>query len=86
VHGAEAKLVGDGATMDVLGSRYHRVPTGIVRSVHARYPRTSFRGEILVSVGAPHAPSSRPHFLSRLGFGFFANRNPLDRSVFAPHV
>jgi len=84
VQGAEARLVGDGATMDVLGSRHHRVPVEAIRRVHARHPRNGFREDILRSVDAPHATDSRPDFLSKLGFGFFADRNPLDCPVFEP--
>jgi hypothetical protein len=84
VDGVEAKLLKDGATMDVIGARAHCLPTTAIQMVHDRFPRAGFREEILASINdVPHAPDSRPQFLSR-GFGILAARNPLDSEPFAP--
>lgn len=77
--GAEAHLVGAGATMDVAGAMRHRVRDELIARVHERYPREGFRAEILEIIGnVPHAPGTRPHLFPRLGFGAVAARNPLD--------
>jgi hypothetical protein len=82
--GVEAKLLKDGATMDVIGVRSHCLPITAIQAVHDRFPRAEFREEILASINdVPHAPDSRPQFLSR-GFGILAARNPLDSEPFAP--
>jgi hypothetical protein len=84
VDGVEAKLLNDGATMDVIGVRSHCLPSAAIQAVHERFPRAEFREEILASINdVPHAPDSRPQFLSR-GFGILAARNPLDRNTFNP--
>lgn len=84
VDGVEAKLLKDGATMDVIGVRSHCLPNAVIQSVHDQFPRAKLREEILASINnVPHAPDSRPQFLSR-GFGILAARNPLDRKTFNP--
>ncbi|MGL5939068.1 MAG: hypothetical protein ACRC2S_01570 [Waterburya sp.] len=76
--GVEAKLLKDGATMDVIGLRAHCLPSSAIQAVHNQFPRAGFREEILASINnVPHAPDSRPQFLSR-GFGILAAKNPLD--------
>lgn len=82
VHGAETQLVGDGATMDVIGSRRHCLPEAIIQAVQARFPRHGFREEILHTIRVPHATNSRPAFLAK-GFEFFAARNMLDTPRYA---
>ncbi|BDA70525.1 phosphohydrolase [Calothrix sp. PCC 7716] len=82
IDGVEAKLLKDGATMDVIGVRFHCLPSGAIQTVHAQFPRIGFREEILASINnVPHAQDSRPQFLSR-GFSILAARNPLDRRKF----
>lgn len=77
IHGVEAKLVGDGAKMDVIGSRRHMLPANVIREVHVQFPRHNHREEIVRTMLVQHAPDTRPAFLAP-GFSFFAQHNPLD--------
>jgi hypothetical protein len=82
VDGVEAKLLKDGATMDVIGVRSHCLPSSAIQKIQAHFPRSGFREEILMTINdVPHVRDSRPHFLGR-GFGIFAARNPLDGETF----
>lgn len=78
LHGAEAKLIADGATFDVIGSGRRRIPDEARLAVHSRFPRAGFRDEIVGTIERRHAPGTRPAFLAP-GFAALARRNPLDR-------
>ncbi|NEW06794.1 HD domain-containing protein [Paenibacillus sp. SYP-B3998] len=83
VYGPEARLVGEGATMDVLGAKSHRLSAAAIQAVHAKYARSGFTEDILHSItGVEHALDTRPKLLSSMGFGILARRNPLDRTEF----
>jgi hypothetical protein len=79
--GVEAKLLKDGATMDVIGMRSHCLPIKVIQAIHTQFPRAGFKEEILASTNISHPRNSRPHFLGG-GFGFLAARNPLDDKIF----
>lgn len=78
VHGTEARFVGEGASLDVLGVRAHRVPTSLVQAVLKRHPRLDFDAEILrANAAANHPPASRPGFLGGRAFDRMVANNPL---------
>jgi len=78
-HGPEAKLLGNGAFMDIVGLRHYCVPTQDLQEVILRYPRGDFIEEILrVMREMDHRPDSRSGFMSKLGIDFLARRNPLN--------
>lgn len=79
LEGAEARFVGEGAQLDVLGSRAQRVPRALLLTVGKQHPRAGFREEIIHSNAIAHPPDSRPGFLTPFGFGTLVRRNPLER-------
>jgi HD domain len=79
VHGAEARFIGEGASLDVLGLRAQRLPPSLLAQVTEEYPRVGFRTEILRSNAyARHPAGSRPGFLGGPVFDALARRNPLE--------
>lgn len=79
-HEPEAVCLQRAAHLDVIGAGHHLLPDSAITKVHADYPRTGFREEILASMTeVVHAPGSHAAVLSSLGFTRLANRNPLDR-------
>jgi HD superfamily phosphodiesterase len=84
-HGTEARFVGEGAQLDVLGFRFQRVPESLVRSVEHQYPRNDFAQECMESnARANHPPLSRPGFGGTAGFDVLVRKNPLnhfDKSI-----
>lgn len=78
VHGPEARFVGEGASLDVLGVRARRVPPALVQAVLRRHPRLDFDAEILrANAEARHPPTSRPGFLGGRAFDRMVANNPL---------
>ncbi|MFB6259537.1 MAG: HD domain-containing protein, partial [Thiohalorhabdaceae bacterium] len=75
----EAALLQRGATMDVIGSDWHRIPAGALRRVLADYPREGFGEAIRATMRHDrHPASSRAGLLLSCGFVGMAARNPLD--------
>ncbi|MEN7546855.1 hypothetical protein AAG747_02970 [Rapidithrix thailandica] len=81
VYGTESYLLGGGAVMDVLGSRYHTIPNTLLHKVHTHYPREGFKEEIIETMNYPHVSDSRAGFLKKAGFATFASKNPLDNLI-----
>ncbi len=79
-HGAEARYLADGATLDVIGARRHLLPEPVLAEVHSAFPRRGFRDEILSGMRVPHAPGTRAAFLLGLGFASLAAKCPLDET------
>jgi HD domain len=78
-HGAEARFVGEGAQLDVLGFRFQRVPHSLLRSVEHQHPRRDFAQECMeTNTQANHPPQSRPGFGGTAGFDVLVRRNPLN--------
>ncbi len=79
MHGSEARFVGEGAQLDVLGLRFQRVPESSLRLVEHQYPRKDFEQEcIRTNALANHPPNSRPGFGGTSGFEVLVRRNPLN--------
>jgi HD domain len=79
-HGAEARFVGEGAQLDVLGFRSQRVPQSLLRAVELQHPRRNFAEECMeTNTRANHPPQSRPGFGGTAGFDVLVRRNPLNR-------
>jgi hypothetical protein len=80
LHGAEARFVGEGAQLDVLGSRFQRIPEALFRTVDDQHPRNGFAEEVITSnTAANHPRDSRPGFGGTSGFNVLVRRNPLNR-------
>lgn len=78
-HGPEAKLLGNGAYLDIVGLRHYCLTPEVIERVHQRYPREQFVDEILrVMDSIDHPPNTRSGFMSNIGIDFLAKRNPLD--------
>jgi HD domain len=78
-HGAEARFVGEGAQLDVLGFRFQRVQESLLRSVEQQHPRSDFAQECMESnTRANHPSNSRPGFGGTSGFDVLVKRNPLN--------
>ena len=79
-HGPEAKLLGNGAYLDILGLRHYCLTADVIQRVHQRHPRTDFIPEIVrIMKGIKHPPHTRAGFMSNMGIEFMARRNPLDK-------
>lgn len=65
-HGPVAALVARGAICDVFTAGLKRIHPKAVQRLLAIYPRGDLY-DALTANGAPHAPDSRPDFLSKLG-------------------
>ena len=75
----EARLLAEGATLDVTGARSVSIPDAVLRSVDERYPRAGFIAEFAdMSLRANHPSNTRPELLKR-GFRRLVLRNRLDR-------
>lgn len=75
----EAKLLSQGATLDVTGARSCCVPDRLLHMVDQRYPREGFIAEFAnTGLKAEHPAHTRPEFL-KWGFRKMALRNRLDR-------
>ncbi len=82
VHGTEARFLGEGAQIDVLGMRFQRVPRSAVRVIEEQYPRKDFEQECIDSnARANHPRDSRPGFGGPSGFNALVRRNPLNRAA-----
>ena len=79
-HGPEAKLLGNGAYLDIVGLRHYCLTTDAIQRVHKLYPREQFVPEILrIMSEIQHPPDTRSGFMSNIGIDFLAKRNPLDK-------
>jgi hypothetical protein len=79
-HGPEAKLLGNGAYLDILGLRHYCLTAEVIKRVDERHPREDFVPEILMIMKEiKHPPDTRSGFMSKIGFDFMAKRNPLDK-------
>lgn len=79
-HGPEAKLLGNGAYLDIVGLRHYCLTTEAIQRVHQLYPREQFVPEILrIMSDIQHPPDTRSGFMSNIGIDFLAKRNPLDK-------
>ncbi len=81
-HDPEAKLLGNGAYLDIVGLGHYRLSPQVIKKVHQLYPRDNFVAEILrVMKSIDHPPDTRSGFMSKVGIDFLANRNPLDKTT-----
>lgn len=79
-HGPEAKLLGNGAFLDVAGLRHYCLNVAVIKQVLQQYPRQNFTAELLqVMQNTDHPLDTRAGFMSNMGIEFLANRNPLDK-------
>lgn len=81
-HGPEAKLLGNGAYLDIVGLRHYCLTAEAIQRVHQLYPREQFVTEILrIMNDIQHPPDTRSGFMSKIGIDFLAKRNSLDKAA-----
>ena len=81
-HGPEAKLIGNGAYLDIIGIRHYCLTPEVIKQVHQLFPRGNFVADILrVMKSIDHPRDTRSGFMSKIGIDFLANRNPLDKTA-----
>jgi len=80
-HGAEAHLLHEGASMDVIGARLREIPGDVVAGVLRDHPRLGFRDGLvaLFKEQARRRPRSRAAFLASVGFIGLIRASPLER-------
>ena len=79
-HGPEAKLLSNGAFMDIVGLRHYCLTRAAILEVQNNHPRETFIREILALMKAiPHSKNTRSEFMSHIGIDWLALRNPLEK-------
>ena len=76
-HGAEAHLLHEGTTLDMIGARARELHPDTRRAVHARYPRLDLAAQMTAAMHdqAGRRPQSRASFLVGLGFNAMVKRH-----------
>ena len=81
--GAEAHLLHEGASLDVIGARHSEIPAQTLAAVLRDHPRLGFKEELvtLFKEQSRRRPRSRAAFLASIGFIGMIRSSPLERAA-----
>jgi hypothetical protein len=81
--GAEAHLLHEGASLDVIGARHSEIPDETLATVLRDHPRLGFQEQLVVlfKEQSRRRPQSRAAFLASIGFIGMIRSSPLDRAA-----